>query len=227
MAEFTDDPFALLALLISTVIMLVYVFRIIRPHGLAWKLLARFVSQPRVADWIIERSKATPYSHIGARGDDVSEVYMYRWWLFNAYQKDETTGREGPPKWPWLPSIRVHHIVRPDDDDHMHDHPWDARTIVLRNWYAEERPLSALTTDEMTFDIVDINNYPGELEPRATTDSLPGSTRAVRYGEYHRISAVAPGGVFTLWFTWKYQGTWGFWVDGVKVPYRKYLKLDQ
>ena len=126
----------------------------------------------------------------------------------------------------WLPSIRVHHILRADDDAHMHDHPWNARTIVLRGWYAEERPLQSIGVDDLRFNLVEITNYPGERDSRGVTDSLAGSTRAVRFNSYHRISQVSPGGVYTLWFTWRYQGTWGFWVDGRKVPYREYLGLD-
>lgn len=192
------------------------------PDGFLWPLVAGIVSRPRVAEWLIERSKRTPYSPITSRDGD--EIYMQRWWLFNPYPAPGEYRRKG-----WrdlLPSIRVHHILRADDDSHLHDHPWDARTIILRGWYTEERPLRALDTHDMMFNIVNIENYPGERSPRAATDSMEGDTRAVRFNEFHRISEVSPGGVYTLWFTWRYQGTWGFWVDGKKVPYREYLGLD-
>jgi hypothetical protein len=44
--------------------------------------------------------------------------------------------------------------------------------------------------------------------------------------QYLRISYIAEGGAWTLFFTWRYQGTWGFLVDGAKVPWRKYLGLE-
>lgn len=164
-----------------------------------WKIIARIVSRARVADWLIERSKRTPYYPILGRDSDV--LYMDRWWLFNAYGKT-ADGRTAPPRWPLLPSIRVHHICRPDDDDHEHDHPWDARTIVLRGWYIEQRRTH-------------------RLDPRAM---CAGDTGPIVAGQFHRISQVNPGGAYTLFFTWRYIEDWGFWVDGKKIAWREYLK---
>lgn len=169
---------------------------------LVWNAIASVFSRPNVSAWIIKRAQRTPYSPITSR--DGAETYMDRWWLFNPYTKD-ANDKVGPAKLSWLPSIRVHHIMRADDAEHMHDHPWNARTIVLRGWYIEERPHG--------------DHY------RSVYLREQGYTGRVLFNDYHHIDAVAPGGVFTLWFTWKYRGTWGFLVDGVKVPYRKYLGL--
>lgn len=169
-----------------------------------WKLIAWIVSRTPVADWIIRRAQRTPYYPITSR--DGSELYMDRWWLFNPYGKgpnNETL----PARWNWLPSIRVHHILRSDDDEHLHDHPWDARTIVMRGWYIEERPYGMTPYGPGTYAIARIRGYTG----------------AVKFNQFHRIAEVSPGGVYTLWFTWKYQGTWGFDVEGKKVPYKVYL----
>lgn len=179
-----------------------------------WRLFARFVSQPRVAEWFIERSKRTPYVPITSR--DGSEIYMHRGWIFNPYSKDENDN-VGPPRWSWLPSVRVHHILRADDDDHLHDHPWNARTIVLRGWYREERPASGDHWVDLDLQGQHYDEWTREYQRE------PGYTGRVLFGQYHRISKVAQGGVYTLWFTWRYQGTWGFLVDGKKVPYREYL----
>ncbi|EJL90447.1 hypothetical protein PMI15_00260, partial [Polaromonas sp. CF318] len=103
-------------------------------------------------------------------------------------------------RWSWLPSIRIHRIMREDQDRDFHDHPWNARTIVLRGGYTEA--------------------LPGQPYLRTR---LPGMTGRLLFGEYHRITSVSVGGVWTLFFTWKYQGTWGFLVDGKKVPWREYL----
>lgn len=53
----------------------------------------------------------------------------------------------------------------------------------------------------------------------------PGSTALLRFGEYHRIRYVPPEGAWTLFITWRKRGTWGFWVDGRKVPWREYLGI--
>lgn len=53
-------------------------------------------------------------------------------------------------------------------------------------------------------------------------DRRPGDTVRLSFGEYHRIDSVSNGGVFTLFISGPYQGTWGFLVDGIKVPWKKY-----
>lgn len=175
-----------------------------------WRIVAAIVSQPRIASWLIERSKRTPYYPITSR--DGTELYMDRWWVFNPYGKGPNN-EVMPARCSWLPSVRVHHILRADDDDHMHDHPWNARTIVLQGWYAEQRP-----------DAERLSLWPlHKPDWRKAFNRNRGYTGRVLFGQYHRISAVPPEGVYTLWFTWRYQGTWGFLVNGKKVPYKTYL----
>lgn len=163
----------------------------------------------RAIVWLVVRNQnmlcglayERPYTHI--MSPDGSECYMGRWWLFNPYGKD-ADGAPTPARWPWLPSVRLHHIQRADDDRHLHDHPWNARTIVLTGWYIEER-----------------------LD-RAKRFHLRGQgyTGRLLFGQYHRINEVSPGGVITLFFTWEYQGTWGFLVDGKKVAWKEYLAKE-
>lgn len=176
-----------------------------------WAPVAWLASRPAVTDWLVRRAKRTPYSPIISR--DGSTLYMDRWWLFNPYPAPGQYRRKG---WrDWLPSIRVHHIVRPDDDGAMHDHPWNARTIVLRGWYEEERPASGDDYGDAMGAHYDEWRH---IHLRKT-----GYTGRVLFNSYHRISEVSPGGVYTLWFTWRYRGTWGFLVNGRKVPWREHL----
>lgn len=158
-----------------------------------WRRLAAILSSPRVRRWIVLRAVRTPYRHL--------DGYMMRWWFFNSYENPDGTY----PKRNWLmrrlPSIRVHQLLRGDNAYHMHDHPWDARTIILQGGYLEQ------CEDEELY------------ERRA------GDTRAIRFGEYHHIHDVIDSvPTLTLFFTWKYMGTWGFSVDGQKVPWREYLE---
>jgi len=148
--------------------------------------LAKFLARPAVANYLIERSYNTPYRHL--------DGYMNRYWLFNPYEEMGQLRR-----FKWCPfSIRVHHILRADNADHQHDHPWDARTFILRGGYCEKREDKEFLR-------------------------WAGDTATVLFNEYHHISHVTPGGVFTLFVTFKYRGTWGFKVDGVKVPWKKYI----
>lgn len=183
---------------------------------LLWRLIARFVCRPRVTAWLIHRAQRTPYSHIYGR-ENPNDLYMRRWWLFNPYGK----GADGgvlPPRWPWLPSIRVHHIVRPDDDPHLHDHPWNARTIILKGWYWEHLPYDGPLPSRLQRMALWQGARVTHVEDRSR-----GYTGRLLFGQYHRIEHVAPSGAWTLFFTWRYRGTWGFMVDGQKVPYKDYF----
>lgn len=158
-------------------------------------LLASLLARPRVADWLISRAQRTPYSHLPG--------YMGRWWLFNPYETAQ--GERVARNWfmRQLPSIRIHHILRADDERHLHDHPWNARTFILRNLYWEKRE-------------------DGQVYMRQV-----GTTARLRFGEFHRITGVQHGGVWTLFITWRYRGTWGFKVGDRKVPWRDYLGLTK
>lgn len=181
---------------------------------LPWRVLAWVLTRPPVTDWLIRRAQRTPYTPI--TGPDGS-LYMGRWWLFNPYPP-ASDGRQR--RWgDLLPSARVHHICRPDSDRHLHDHPWNARTIVLRGGYVEERPLSQVPNGVEWFP--SFGPHGGAM--RAGFKRPPGYTGRLLFGQYHRIRDVADGGSWTLFITWRYQGTWGFLVEGVKVPWRKYL----
>lgn len=168
-------------------------------------LIGRFLAIPAVTDWLIRRAEKTPYYHIVAKNG--VDVYMGRWWLLNPY--DRGTGKARNTWFPW--SVRIHHILRPDRDEHCHDHPWNARTFILRGWYREERLVGHRDGEDRTVEHT----------------RIAGHTAAIRHGEYHKITEVGPGGTVTLFITGPYRGTWGFLVDGVKVQWRKYLGIPE
>ena len=161
---------------------------------IAWRFIAAQVAQPNVVDSIIELAARTRFYDLPG--------YMNRTWLFNPF---EQVNGEPVVCDRNLPSIRIHHILRADDARHPHDHPWNARTIILRGWYIEER----------------------RCHGQATRVMQAGMTGAIKAGDYHRIARVSDGGVFTLFFTWKYIEEWGFNVGGSKVPWRTYLGIEE
>ena len=188
-----------------------------RLSNVVWRAVARIACSPPVFLWLLRRAVRTPYTPITSQ--DGSEIYMRRWWLFNAYQRGPDA-EQTPARWPWLPSVRMHHILRPDTDRHLHDHPWNARTIVLAGWYTEERPFGK-RGDPVAFAPDGMRSTPdGAL---ALFKRKPGYTGRLLYGQYHRIAEVAAGSVFTLFITWRKRGTWGFSVDGRKVPWQQYI----
>jgi hypothetical protein len=174
-----------------------------------WKMFAWLVSRKPIADYLIRRAMRTPYFHL--------DGYMERWWLLNRYDDREPIA--------WLPSIRIHHILREDIADHPHDHPWDARTIILRGGYIEKRRVDA--GEYVGFEDDEHPAYVARyVEEYKTFFRKPGDTAPVLFGDYHHISAVTHGGAWTMFITFGYKGTWGFLVNGEKVPWRDYEKLN-
>lgn len=153
---------------------------------LFWNIAASVLSRPFISKWLIAYAQRAPYFHL--------DGYMERWWVFNPYDHESRK-----TKWPFSRSIRVHHILRPDSSRDPHDHPWDARTIILKGWYVESRD--------------------DGLHNRMT-----GDTAAIGSDEFHNIVDVSPGGVYTLFITGDYKHRWGFRVDGAKVPHTEYVE---
>lgn len=177
--------------------------------GLLWRVVAYVATRGPVWRYLLARAQKTPYTPI--TGSDGQKIYMDRWWLFNRYD-------QGGPRFASLPSIRIHHILLPDDDRHPHDHPWDARTMVGPGWYEE---VGELTKDEKAR-----HARTGLPAPNGTWDLRKrGYTGPIKFGQYHRILNVSPGGVYTIFLTWGYEESWGFLVNGKKVHYKHYLQM--
>ncbi len=189
--------------------------------NLFWRLVAKLLARPAVAAWLIARAHRTPYQHIMSA--DGAEMYMGRWWLFNPYSRET----HKPARW-WCPwSFRIHHIMRPDEDRDLHDHPWNARTIILRGWYTEQRMEPATPADMLALGCPLVwREEQDDLCKLSIRTRKPGDTARLNHGEYHRIDEVSPGGVYTLFITRKWRGDWGFLVNGAKVPWRKYTGID-
>lgn len=170
-------------------------------------LLAKALAWPWVAKLLIFAATKRPYYHIYS--DDGSEIYMERYWLFNPFQRET-----GKPRWPWLPSIRIHRIRRPDHDRHCHDHPYRCRTFILEGGYTEVRLQSVM--DE-------IAEYRVTREAGDTSSLTWGGFGSIGDGQgrcfwpdieaFHRIEEIhdcPEGGVWTMFVTGKYLGPWGF-----------------
>lgn len=183
-----------------------------------WKAIAWLVSRPWVATALIRFSQLRPFSEIR---NQAGVLYMSRWWVFNPYP----TSSQNRRRWNLPISIRVHHIVRPDDDRAMHDHPWNARTIILRGWYVEKRPsdLEKAGLSDQTIGVINEAIEAGKYQVAEYFTRRPGDTATLRVGEYHTITDVSEGGVYTLFISGKWRADWGFLVNGVKVWWRTYL----
>lgn len=145
----------------------------------------------RIADWLIARAKRTPYFHL--------QGYMNRWWLL--------------PYATWRPAVRVHEILRSDDDGAFHDHPWCYLTVVLKGGYFEVKPVFE----------------DGIYKHDARKWYGPGSVLFRRARSWHRLELPAPNQpATTLFVTFKYQQAWGFMPqpEKNKVHYKDYLQPE-
>ena len=114
----------------------------------------------------------------------------------------------------WL-EARVHHIVRPDLDREMHDHPANFISIVLKGSYHEARPRDIdpcfspyLDFAECYYETV---RRPGSIAYR------PATCR-------HRITRVSDGGVWTIFILiGGRKQWWGFYTPAGKVHWRDYI----
>lgn len=108
-----------------------------------------------------------------------------------------------PETW-WFPwAARIHHIKIRDSDRAIHDHPCDWRTIILWGWYVEE---DAFGKRRMF---------------------SAGHTNARQASEFHRISEVSAGGVWTLFIyrnRTKNRNRWGYMVNGDGYPTKVHHK---
>lgn len=181
-------------------------------RNLIWTTIARLLACPAIVDRLIRRAKRTPFTHLHHRD---GSYYMRRFWLFNDW--NDVRQR----RYKLIPfSIRLHHIVTCDQDRELHDHPWPARTIILRGNYIEIRLEGAHRS---------VNPETGEVHFLGGTEveynRFPGDTATLQFEEFHRIIRVSEGGVWTLFISWPWAGDWGFLVGGVKVWWRKHLGL--
>lgn len=145
----------------------------------------------RLPNWIVDRliasAKKRPFNHL--------EGYMERYWLL-------------PPS--WLPfDIRIHKILRSDNDRHMHDHPWSSISWILRGEYEEEMPR--------------VQWQDPILDPYLTFKRImsAGCIAIRKATDRHKLT-LRNGPVYSMFIMFKYQQKWGFYAPGGKIPHDQY-----
>lgn len=114
----------------------------------------------------------------------------------------------GPPECPimrrWilqtpLGSVRLHHFVRPDDQRHLHDHPWWFITLVLKGGYTDITMIDGVKHQDVL---------------------KPGS---IRFRPSHHTHIVDTQNSWTLVITGRLRRKWGFWTEHGFEPVRDYF----
>jgi hypothetical protein len=140
-----------------------------------------------VVDAVIARAMRTPYAHIGD--------YMERYWLLQ------------PSKWTFGIGVRVHHILRSDQDRALHTHPWWFVSLILRGVYWEVTPAPAGSRG------ADHGGYVNVQEPIFFCPRKAGSIAFRARASRHKL-VLLRGPVWTLVITGPDHGEWGFHVPG-------------
>ena len=131
--------------------------------------------QEAAVEALLRRASRTPYLHL--------DGYMRRFWLFRSP----------------LVNARVHEILRSDNDRHLHDHPWDYVSVILRGGY-------------------------WEITESGERWYGPGSVVCRRATHQHRL--VLPPGqtATTLFLHARKRRSWGFHTEAGWVDWRSYVE---
>ncbi len=98
--------------------------------------------------------------------------------------------------------IYVHRISASDEDAHMHDHPWDFRSLILRGSYTEES-------------VAHVGQTP------VTRTYTPGTVIEHEYSDFHQITLNTPV-VWSLVVATGMRHPWGYLVNERWVPQDTY-----
>lgn len=154
----------------------------------AWSAFARSLTSDQAASLI-----HTAIRHQMRRMADHLAGYMNRYWLVAPDEVDASGN-----------SIRVHNILRADTERHLHDHPWNFRSVILGGSYIEELLMPS-----------------GRVQRQRVS---AGDTYMRVAGQYHRIAEISTEPVWTLCVLGQKHPTgWGFLVDGTHIDSHRYL----
>lgn len=152
----------------------------------------------RVANEILTR--IFKYRDIVKDIDGKPSLYLRRFYLWSRKNKGG--------------AIFLHHIVRSDNDRHLHDHPWAFTTLCLRGGYVETWASGEqkFAFHKHWFSPFQILRNEAEHAHRVT----------LFHDAFSRLPTVT---TWTIVSVSKAHRTWGFWVDGKHVDWRTYLGL--
>ena len=125
-----------------------------------------------------------------------------------------------------LGDVKLHHILRSDDDRDLHDHPWSFLSIILWGGYWEHTPF----------------RLPGGILPldirlRLNKDSAGRFNLRTWYGvgrvlwrpvpSTHRLELPPGRTAWTLVFTGPKRREWGFHTICGFIPWMKYTQAKE
>ena len=135
-----------------------------------------------------------------------ASIYLKRWRLLGYLSPDDNyLGKPIESKLPF--TVRLHKFFRPDADLCMHNHPWKwGFSFIFWGGYREVK--YNIETQETT-----------ELVHRAPAINF------IRHSDYHMVTELY-GRPLTLFITGPKVSSWGFLVNNVHIPWKKFLGIE-
>ena len=106
-------------------------------------------------------------------------------------------------------AIYIHKIHKSDKDKHLHCHPWNFATVVLKGSYLERYMSTDLFCENQEVDRI----------------KKPGSFSTASRNYFHKIEEILDGPITTLFLTWGFHKNWNYLVNGVRIESNTYRQL--
>jgi hypothetical protein len=147
---------------------------------------------------------------------------MARFWL-TAPERD----RANAERWESADSVLLHRFASADDDEALHDHPWDFTTTILAGEYDEHLPpvdwIDANPTGSGKWTGNGYDDVLGPAWDQRIETRRSGDTVKREAIDLHSVGRVAPG-TWTLVRTGPRIRDWGFHPHGTPwVLWREFL----
>lgn len=166
--------------------------------------------------------------HLIPQRNDRDALYLARFWL-----TPPKPDRNDPGRWESAESVLLHYFATGDDDQALHDHPWNFQTTILAGEYDEHLPpyawesvMPPTTTwrrGHAHFTESDWKAMGGPAWNQRIETRRAGETIRRDRMDLHCVGRVAPG-TWTLVRTGQRLRDWGFHPPGKPwVPWREFL----
>lgn len=106
-------------------------------------------------------------------------------------------------------SIYVHKIFKADEDYHLHSHPWNFFSLILKGSYIEE------------YNSLDLFG-----EPQSAFRSKKFLTfSSMKKGSYHKIKAILKGPIYSLFCAYGKKERWNYLFCGQPLDFERYREI--
>ena len=142
---------------------------------------------------------------------DDGKPYLERWYLcgepggLKYFGEGQTEMRWWQRAFTWLPCTYVHRFLSDDTDEELHNHPWEATSLILAGGYVEERRLHVEPYDAK-------GAIPFDRNRKRTTMQkfTPGMRNFIFADTFHKVTLIDHD-CWTIIVCGKKVSSWGFW----------------